>query len=216
MLQSHRWFVFTLAIAVAGGAFAGDDFSTLTRLVKDHFKSSDGAMELLGKNAKDGPDHYGVYFWLSKESGKDVNYVLRLRLAGDSWSVVFTKLDVDINKIFVTMPQPPGPPYGKAYGHWKHGGGHHGKGKQKGAKGKYRPPALTDVEVCDWVNARAISVALSVDLKTVLDRRSAGQTIFHVAAQMKKEKDAPSHEKDKPDKDEHGKPEGKGKDKGKP
>ena len=60
-----------------------------------------------------------VALFLARKSGKSVDYVVGLRVRGMSWSGVFGKVGVPVDVLFVGIDRDPGPPYGKAWGHWK-------------------------------------------------------------------------------------------------
>jgi hypothetical protein len=162
-----------------------DDVSVLKSLYREHFKPDDVQFSVLLKGSKDGPEHLAVYCYLSKESGRDYDYILGLRLGGDSWQVVFEKLKIDVGGIFVSLPSRPGPPYGKAYGYWK-----------KEPRTKVR---LTDVEIVDWMNARVLSVSLGIGAGEVLARRANGEKVSAIAgkAYREKHKGGPPAEKEK-------------------
>ncbi|UCF81092.1 MAG: hypothetical protein JSV08_01330 [Acidobacteriota bacterium] len=183
-------------LGLAGAAQAGildairspdpsDDVSVLKSLYREHFKPDDVQFGVLLKGSRDGPEHLAVYCYLSKESGRDYNYILGLRRGGDSWQVVFEKLKIDVGGIFVSLPSRPGPPYGKAYGYWK-----------KEPRTKVR---LTDVEIVDWVNARVLSASLGIGADEVLARRANGEKISAIAGKTyrEKHKGGPSAEKEK-------------------
>jgi hypothetical protein len=151
-----------------------DDESVLKNLYHRYFKPDDAQFAVLLSGSKDGPGHLAVYCYLSKESGKDYNYILGLRRSGDSWQVIFGKLKIDVGGIFVSLPRRPGPPHGKAYGYWK-----------KSPEAKVR---LTDVEIADWINARVLSVSLGIGADEVLARRGKGEKIASIAGKTSREK----------------------------
>ncbi len=60
-----------------------------------------------------------VVMFLAHESGEPISVIVGLRAQGLSWSVVFGRLRVTQGVLFVGIDRDPGPPYGKAWGHWK-------------------------------------------------------------------------------------------------
>lgn len=64
-------------------------------------------------------DDLPVVLFLARKSSQPVNLIVGLRVRGLSWSAVFAKVNVPLDVLFVGMDRDPGPPYGKAWGHWK-------------------------------------------------------------------------------------------------
>lgn len=60
-----------------------------------------------------------VILFLARESGRPIDYIVDLRAGGAGWSVIFAKVGVPYDVLFVGIRDDPGPPYGKAWGHWK-------------------------------------------------------------------------------------------------
>jgi len=64
-------------------------------------------------------DDLPVVLFLASASGRPVEFIVGLRSKSLSWSVIFTRVGVPYDLLFVGMDRDPGPPYGKAWGHWK-------------------------------------------------------------------------------------------------
>lgn len=60
-----------------------------------------------------------VVLFLAHESGRPPDFIVDLRSRGLSWAVVFQRCGVPLDVLFVGIDSDPGPPYGKAWGHWK-------------------------------------------------------------------------------------------------
>jgi hypothetical protein len=60
-----------------------------------------------------------VVLFVAQHCGQPVQAVVDLRAQGLSWSVIFTQLHIAPDVLFVGIDRDPGPPYGKAWGHWK-------------------------------------------------------------------------------------------------
>jgi hypothetical protein len=94
-----------------------------------------------------------VLMFLAHNSGWPLPHLVDLRARGASWSVIFTRVGVPLDVLFVGIQEDPGPPYGNAWGHWrKH---------PRGAR-------LSDHDVCNlvqiqlasrWVGAPAYEIA---------------------------------------------------------
>ncbi len=64
-------------------------------------------------------DDLPVVLFLARKSGRSIDSIVDLRARGHSWSVIFGKVNVPFDILFVGIDRDPGPPYGKAWGHWK-------------------------------------------------------------------------------------------------
>ena len=60
-----------------------------------------------------------VVLFLADHSGRPPSVIVDLRVQGYGWSAIFTRLHVSPDVLFAGIPGDPGPPYGKAWGHWK-------------------------------------------------------------------------------------------------
>ncbi len=60
-----------------------------------------------------------VVLFLARTSGRPIAFIVSLREGGASWSVIFTRCGVAYDVLFADISRDPGPPYGKAWGHWK-------------------------------------------------------------------------------------------------
>ena len=83
-----------------------------------------------------------VLFFLQHASGWPLPQLVDLRAGGSSWSVIFTRVGVPLDVLFVGIPDDPGPPYGNAWGYWKK--------NPRGAR-------LRDRDVCDLVQVQLAS-----------------------------------------------------------
>ena len=77
-----------------------------------------------------------VILFLAAESGRPLHDIVRMRAHGRSWEAIFTRLGVSLDVLFRGVHKNPGPPYGKAWGHWK---------KRSG------PLHLSDSDIGVWV-----------------------------------------------------------------
>ena len=60
-----------------------------------------------------------VVLFLAAASGRSVEFIVALRSESLAWSAIFTRVGVPYELLFVGIDRDPGPPYGKAWGHWK-------------------------------------------------------------------------------------------------
>jgi len=64
-------------------------------------------------------DDFPVVSFLAYHSHRQPSFILHLRSEGYPWYEIFYRLNVDPSVLFVGIDRDPGPPYGKAWGHWK-------------------------------------------------------------------------------------------------
>jgi len=60
-----------------------------------------------------------VALFLSRASGRPLDVIVSLRAGGLPWCQVFERVHTPPDILFVGIDRDPGPPYGKAWGHWK-------------------------------------------------------------------------------------------------
>jgi len=64
-------------------------------------------------------DDFPVVAFLAYHSHRQPGFILQLRSEGYPWYEIFYRLHVDPSVLFVGIDRDPGPPYGKAWGHWR-------------------------------------------------------------------------------------------------
>ncbi|MGH2571105.1 MAG: hypothetical protein ACRDGR_07760 [bacterium] len=64
-------------------------------------------------------DDLPVILFLAAASGRPVEFIVGLRSEPLSWYAVFARVGVPYDVLFVGIDRDPGPPYGRAWGHWK-------------------------------------------------------------------------------------------------
>ena len=110
---------------------------------------------------------YPVLLFIASEARVSLTAVWDLRSKGLPWAQVMVKLGVPPERIFVEMPRDPGPPYGKAYGHWK--------------KHRREKVVVTDDDVFYWTNIRSMARYFNVEPAMVVEWRDSGRTWKTVA-----------------------------------
>ena len=65
------------------------------------------------------PDDLAVSLFISRQCGRSPDVIFALRRQGLSWWDVGLRTGVPMDAWFVPVQRDPGPPYGKAYGHWR-------------------------------------------------------------------------------------------------
>lgn len=124
-------------------------------------------------------DDVSVLLFLSQQSGMAPAMILKWRAAGDSWWVITQRLRLDpVAVYYVPVPDHvrPGPPYGRAYGHYRK----HPQGKQK--KSSLREAAeqrqafvFDDDDIRNLVQLRLVSGHYGYRAEEVMQRRERGE-----------------------------------------
>lgn len=123
---------------------------------RDHARVAD-----LGRRYRN-PDDLSVLLFLARHSRRDAAEIAVLRAKGLTWWEVGLRIGVPADVFFVRVARDPGPPYGKAYGHWK---------QHRHSK---RAFVLSDAEVRDLVAVRMIHEYYGVPVEVAMSRRAAG------------------------------------------
>lgn len=111
-----------------------------------------------------------VVLFLAHQSGRPVDFIVNLRSEGLGWSVIFTRVGVPYDVLFVGIDRDPGPPYGKAWGHWK---------KQRK---HFRP---SDDVICGLVNVQTAHRVTGLSSFDVARARGHGKSFASVVAEKK-------------------------------
>jgi hypothetical protein len=119
-----------------------------------------------GRRYYSNPDDLSVALFLDRYCGKGPEFYVGLRKQGLGWFEISNRCHVQPDVFFVPVKRDPGPPYGKAYGHWK---------KHKKDRG-YRM-ALSDADVRNLVAVRMAHEYYGVPVETAMQWRSSGRDV---------------------------------------
>jgi hypothetical protein len=103
-----------------------------------------------------------VILFLANVSGRPVDAIVDLRAGGLGWSVIFSRVGVPYDVLFVDIDRDPGPPYGKAWGHWK--------------KNPKRC-VLSDSDIANFVNVQVGHRVTGISPYEIAHARSGGKSI---------------------------------------
>jgi hypothetical protein len=140
----------------------GDDTDLFVNISSRYFKQDSRVVADLGVRYGN-PDDLAVALFLSNRTGKHPDSIWRLRQGGLSWYEIGLRYRVPVDAWFITTERRPGPPYGKAYGHWKNG-----------KNSNYR---LTDADARNLVAVRMIHEYYGVSVDVAMDRRATGRSV---------------------------------------
>ncbi len=155
-----------------------------------------------GKNVSD--EELPVVFFFARRAQVGPEVILKLRLGGKSWMEIGLQYGVHADAYFVPVDNPPGPPYGKAYGHYK-----------KRNKAQWNEIRLSDDEIVDFVNLKFVSGYYDYSPEEVMKHRGNGKSFMGISAELEKKRTvSKASESDKGNTDKksgNGKSKGKGK-----
>jgi len=116
-------------------------------------------------------DDVAVAFFLARYGDRSPDYVFSLRRKGLSWWEISVRLGVPVDVWFVPVQRDPGPPYGKAYGHWK-----------KHKKKNHETIVLTDVDLRNLVAVKMVHEYYGVSVEVAMEWRSSGRDVGSIVA----------------------------------
>lgn len=145
-------------------------------------------------------DEMPVVFFLAKRAGVTPEVIVKLRLSGKSWMDITRDFGLTAEIFYVKLTTDPGPPYGKAYGHFKN--------RERAEWGQVW---LTDSDIVNFVNLRFISEHYDYSADEIIKMREKGADFVFINAEVKKNKGQAKKESAKFAADEKGKGNGKSK-----
>lgn len=129
------------------------------------------------KKAQIPDEEMPVVFFLAKRCFVSPSIIIRHRRDGLSWMDICLKYDLTAEIFWVDLKQTPGPPYGKAWGHYK-----------KKKKNKWGSIRMTDIEIVNFVNLKFISLHYGYSPDEVAKMRGNGTSFVKINGKVKKAK----------------------------
>jgi hypothetical protein len=119
------------------------------------------------------PDHeIPVAFFIARHAGVPSSRIVDLRLRGDSWWDISVRFGLGAEVFYVPVAVTPGPPYGRAYGHY-----------MKPRK-QWNTIVLTDDDIVNLVELRFISEHYHVPPERVIAVRGRNADFVAVHAEV--------------------------------
>jgi hypothetical protein len=118
-----------------------------------------------------------VIFFLARRCEVAPEVIIKLRLGGKSFMDICLQYGLTAELFYVPMQRTPGPPYGKAWGHFK-----------KTKKKDWGTIRLSDVDIVNFVNLRFISNHYGYSPDEVAKMRADGASFVKINGQVKKAK----------------------------
>lgn len=137
-----------------------------------------------------------VVLFLAKHARVEPRIIIDMRLGGRSWMDIIFHYHLSPEILYVPVHEVKGPPYGKAYGHYK---------KHKHNK-KWKAKDLDDDDVVNLVNLRFVSEHYGYSADAVVKMRESGRDFVVIHDEVRKGK-GHRHEDGDDDGKGHGKKE---------
>ncbi|OGC85508.1 MAG: hypothetical protein A2142_00200 [candidate division Zixibacteria bacterium RBG_16_48_11] len=122
-------------------------------------------------------DEVPVVFFLASQARVSPNVIIDLRLGGKSWMDITLYYGLTAQIFYVPFTVDPGPPYGKAYGHFK-----------KLPRSKWGEIRLGNADVVNLVNLKFISGHYGYSPDQVVKMRGKGKSFVSINSEIKKNK----------------------------
>lgn len=130
-------------------------------------------------------DEMPVVFFLAARAHVGPDVIVGLRIGGSSWAQICAKYNIGADVFYVPVSANPGPPYGKAYGHYKNKDKSHWKEIQ-----------LTNADIVNFVNLKFVSEHQRCSPDDVIKARGAGQSFVSISHDIEQKRTRSSVEPD--------------------
>jgi hypothetical protein len=118
-----------------------------------------------------------VVFFIARRADVSPEVIINMRLGGKSWWEISLHYGLRADAYYVPLKNDPGPPYGKAYGHYKHRN-----------KKEWNKISLSDADIINFVNLRFISEHYGYSPDEVAKMRGAGKNFITISSEVKQKK----------------------------
>jgi hypothetical protein len=142
--------------------------------IGDYFGAKEKEIAMIRRmNVSD--EELPVVYFLARRAGVSPNAIIRMRLDGKSWMDISLHFGLSAEVFYVPVKKRAGPPYGKAYGHFKN--------KKRGEWASIR---LSDSEIINFVNLRFISDHYGYSPDEIIAMRERGRDFVVINREVKK------------------------------
>jgi hypothetical protein len=177
----------------------GDDDGLFLSISARYFDQDRPAVDRIAARYRN-PDDLAVVLFVARRSGRSVDRIHEMRSRGLSWWDVSVRVGLPMDVWFVPVDRDPGPPYGKAYGHWKNH-----------RRDNHHAAVLTDADARNLVAVRMLHEYYGVSVAVAMDWRSSGHDLRALVSTEYGKRHGHKHKVAK----NHDKPKSKGKGHGK-
>lgn len=132
--------------------------------------------EILALRAMDIPDdELPVVYFLARRAHVAPAVIIKLRLGGTSWMEIGLHFGLAADIFHVPVEGSPGPPYGKAFGHFK-----------KHKKKDWHTIRLSDNDIVNLVNLQFVSQHYGFSPDEVIKQRGSGKSFVRISHELVK------------------------------
>jgi hypothetical protein len=149
----------------------GDDTEIFVAVSSRYFDRDQADVQRWQRSCGGSADDLAVILFLSRQSGQPPARIMAFRAEGLTWWQIGVRLGVPPEVWFVDLKGNPGPPYGKAYGHWR---------KHRGDRSHVFQ--LADSEVRDLVAVRILHEYYGVEVSMAMEWRAAERDLGKLTA----------------------------------
>ena len=154
---------------VSLGLDVGDDARLFLNVTNDYFAPPPAVATRLVQRCPRPENDYPVILLLARASHRPPDEILQLWLSNRSWADIMFELRVPPSILFAGLSRDPGPPYGKAWGHYK------------GFRGKDRFE-ISDRDVVELAKLQVASGYYRVSPYAVIGERQRGVRVEQYVA----------------------------------
>lgn len=155
-----------------GAAVRVGDDSSIYFAVSSHYFDRDEESVRRWYRRCDEPDDLAVALFIAGHGHGSPDEVFALRGEGLSWWEIGMRVGVPADSWFPPVRRDPGPPYGKAYGHWKN------HRKSRTAK-----LVLSDADARNLVAVRLLHEYYGVSVEAAMEWRASSRNLDRLTAQ---------------------------------
>lgn len=119
-----------------------------------------------------------VVFFIAHRADISPRKVIELRLGGKNWMQISLQYGINADAYYVPADRVSGPPYGKAYGHYKNK-----------KKSNWNHISLSDTDIINFVNLRFLSEHYGYSADEIIELRTSGKSFVIINDEVKKRSD---------------------------
>jgi len=147
-----------------------DDDRIFVNVANDYFAPPQTVAATIVERSPSPVDDYPVIMMMARASRRPPEEILKMRLDYLHWSDIMVRLNVSPGILFAGLDRDPGPPYGKAWGHWRH----HPRGEAF---------EIRDRDVVELTKLQIAAGFHHVSPYTVIAQRQKGVKVEHYVAE---------------------------------